>query len=84
LSAPEQVPSVGACAHLTLEDLPTFDLGFDLAASAAGTAPLPPTRIGFLHALDPRSHFRPNLWVTKIRFLAFKQVECIEFSADRP
>jgi predicted metalloprotease with PDZ domain len=35
LSAPEEVPSVGACARPALEDLPTFDLGFDLAASAA-------------------------------------------------
>jgi predicted metalloprotease with PDZ domain len=34
LSAPEAVPSLGACARRALEDLPTFDLGFDLAASA--------------------------------------------------
>jgi len=34
LAAPEAVPSLGACVRPALEDLPTFDLGFDLAASA--------------------------------------------------
>jgi predicted metalloprotease with PDZ domain len=35
LAAPEDVPAVGTCARPILEDLPTFDLGFDLAASVA-------------------------------------------------
>jgi predicted metalloprotease with PDZ domain len=34
LAAPDEVPSMGACARPSMEELPTFDLGFDLAASA--------------------------------------------------
>jgi predicted metalloprotease with PDZ domain len=35
LPAPEHIPSVGDCAHPVLENLPTFDLGLDLASSRA-------------------------------------------------
>jgi predicted metalloprotease with PDZ domain len=35
LPAPDEAPSVGGCVRPSLEDLPTFDLGFDLAASRA-------------------------------------------------
>jgi predicted metalloprotease with PDZ domain len=35
LPAPEQIPSLDSCAHPFLQDLPTFDLGFDLARSQA-------------------------------------------------
>jgi hypothetical protein len=35
LPAPDRVPSVSGCARLSLVDVPTFDLGFDLAASRA-------------------------------------------------
>ena len=33
LPAPKQIPAVGDCAQPLLEDLPTFDLGLDLALS---------------------------------------------------
>ncbi len=35
LPSPEQIPSMSTCAHLSREDLPTFDLGLDLAQSLA-------------------------------------------------
>jgi len=35
LAAPDRVPSVPGCARRSLVDIPTFDLGFDLAASRA-------------------------------------------------
>jgi predicted metalloprotease with PDZ domain len=35
LAAPDRVPSVSGCARRSLIDEPTFDLGFDLAASRA-------------------------------------------------
>jgi predicted metalloprotease with PDZ domain len=35
LAAPDRVPSVPGCARRSLVDVPTFDLGFDLAASRA-------------------------------------------------
>jgi predicted metalloprotease with PDZ domain len=35
LPAPKRIPSVGDCAHPMLEELPTFDLGLDLAPSQA-------------------------------------------------
>jgi predicted metalloprotease with PDZ domain len=34
-AAPDRVPSVSGCARRSLVDVPTFDLGFDLAASRA-------------------------------------------------
>jgi predicted metalloprotease with PDZ domain len=38
LPAPEEAPSVGACARPSLDDLPTFDLGLDLSASHTARA----------------------------------------------
>ena len=35
LPAPEQIPSLGDCAHASLQDLPTFDLGLDLDRTRA-------------------------------------------------
>ena len=35
LPAPDQAPSIGGCAHPSLQDLPTFELGLDLARSGA-------------------------------------------------
>ena len=35
LAAPDRVPSVPGCAQRSLVDVPTFDRGFDLAASRA-------------------------------------------------
>jgi predicted metalloprotease with PDZ domain len=37
LPAPDQAPLIGGCAHPSLQDLPTFELGLDLARSRAAS-----------------------------------------------